>query len=54
MIPEKIIVETYDGEFIVAELDHSKQIENSDGQYIYYYKFKEIYHILEDAIKNEF
>jgi hypothetical protein len=51
-LPLKIIVETQDGEYIVATYLTTK--ENADEEDIPVYRYKEYYHNLESAIRDEF
>lgn len=50
--PIKIIVEDEDGGYIVATI--STTVENADEEFIPVYKYKEYYHTLESAVKEEF
>lgn len=53
--PNKIIVDDSENfNVIVAELDTSRGYETPDEIFIPVYKIKEIYHSLEDAIREEF
>lgn len=51
---DKIIVVDQDGGYIVAEKNDNVQIINSKNVFILVYKYKEYYHDLESAVRDEF
>ena len=53
MTKDKIIVEDVDGGFIVAERVN-RELENADEEEVKLYRYKEYYHDLESAIRDEF
>lgn len=51
-LPEKILIKDLDDGYIKAKLDHKRDLENADEEFIPIYIYVEYYHDLSSAIRD--